>query len=142
MYLAGKRIFIVEDNALNRVVFTMTLKIHGAQVEFDRWGDHTLMRMHVFDQVDLIILDLMLPGGVTGYDVFNEIRSVPGYANVPIIAVSAADPAVAIPRTQQLGFNGFIAKPLDDDLFPKQVAKILDGEKVWFAGTHYPMWGG
>lgn len=137
MYLAGKRIFVVEDNALNRVVFTMTLKIHGAQVEFDRWGDSTLMRMKVFDRVDLIILDLMLQGGISGYDVFQEIRSTPEYAAVPIIAVSAADPSVALPKTQQLGFNGFIAKPLDDELFPKQVARILSGERVWFAGTQY-----
>jgi CheY-like chemotaxis protein len=135
--LQGKRIFIVEDNVQNRVVFTMVLQIHGARVEFDRWGRETLSRMRNFPNMDLIILDLMLPNGVTGYQVFDEIRTVPDYAAVPIIAVSAAEPAIALPKTREKGFNGFIAKPVDDELFPKQLARVMAGEKIWSAGAAF-----
>lgn len=137
MLLRGKRIFIVEDNLQNRVVFTMALKPHGALIEFDRWGNNTINRLGALDRVDLIILDLMLPGGVSGYDVFYIIRNAPQYSAVPIIAVSAAEPAIALPKTQQHGFDGFIAKPIDDELFPRQVATIIDGGRVWFAGDRY-----
>ncbi len=137
MLLKGKHIFIVEDNLQNRVVFTMALKLHGATIEFDRWGDDSILHLSAFDMVDLIILDLMLPSGVTGYDIHDRIRCLPKYRTVPIIAVSAAEPSIALPKTQQHGFDGFIAKPIDVDLFPKQVAKVIGGEPVWFVGERY-----
>lgn len=137
MLLRGKRIFIVEDNMQNRVVFTMTLMLQGALLEFDRWGRHTVQRLQNYPRVDLIVLDLMLPAGNTGYDIFDELRSFPEFNAVPIVAVSAAEPAIAIPKTKQKGFSGFIAKPIDDDLFPKQVVKLIGGEQVWYAGERY-----
>lgn len=137
MLLQGKRIFIVEDNAQNRVVFTMTLKLNGAWIEFDRWGRGTLQRLRDFRDADLIILDLMLPNGNSGYEIFDEIRSKPQFDRIPIIAVSAAEPSIAIPKTKLKGFSGFIAKPIDDELFPKQVAMIMAGESVWYAGERF-----
>jgi two-component system, cell cycle response regulator DivK len=137
MLLKGKCIVIVEDNLQNRVVFTMALRLHGAAIEFDRWGEDTLLRLSSFHQVDLIILDLMLPGAVTGYDLFTTIRHLPKYAAVPIIAVSASEPSAAMAKTRQHGFNGFIAKPIDTDLFPKQIANVIAGGSVWFAGEPY-----
>jgi CheY-like chemotaxis protein len=135
--LQGKRIFIVEDNSQNRVVYQMVLLAENAIFEFDRWGKDALWRLQAFGQVDLIILDLMLHSGVSGYDIFEEIRAMPEFDGVPIVAVSAADPAVAIPRTQQMGFAGFIAKPIDDDLFPQQLIAILAGETVWSGGERH-----
>ena len=137
MLLQGKRIFIVEDNTQNRVVFTITLRTHGALIEFDRWGRDALRRLQAFKPVDLIILDLMLPGGASGYDIFDEIRRVPDFETAPVLAVSAAEPSIAIPHTRRKGFSGFVAKPIDDELFPKQIAAIMAGERVWYPGQHF-----
>ncbi len=137
MILQGKRIFIVEDNAQNRIVFSMVLKLQGAWIDFDRWGRDALLRLKAFEKPDLIILDLMLPSGITGFDIFDEIRSLPEYDEVPIIAISAAEPAAALPKVRAKGFAGFIAKPIDDDLFPNQIARIIAGEQVWYLGERY-----
>lgn len=135
--LEGKRIFIVEDNVHNRIVFTMALKLAGAMLEFDRWGRNTMVRLDAFQPVDLIILDLMLPGGTSGYDIYDEIRHRPGYASVPIVAVTASEPAIALPKTREKGFSGFIAKPIDSDIFPEQIARLIAGDDVWFAGSQF-----
>jgi CheY-like chemotaxis protein len=135
MLLTGKVIFIVEDNLQNRVVFQMTTVAHGPTLEFERWGRDAVWRLQALRKVDLIILDLMLYGGISGYDIFEEIRQLPEFDRVPIVAVSAAEPSIAIPKTQQMGFAGFIAKPIDDELFPKQLAQILAGEPVWCASS-------
>lgn len=140
MLLQGKRIFIVEDNAHNRVIFTTILRMHGAVIEFDRWGRDTLMRLHGlhgFQRVDLIILDLMLPNGHSGYEIFDQLRLCADFNQTPILAVSAAEPSLAIPKTKQKGFAGFIAKPIDDELFPRQVAMSIAGEPVWYAGERF-----
>jgi len=134
MLLKGKSIFIVEDNAQNRVIFQMTLIRHGALVDFERWGADTVTRLSNLPAVDLIILDLMLANGLSGLDVCEQIRALPKYAKIPIVAVSAMDPAVAIPQVQSKGFNGFIAKPIEKNLFPAQLGTILDGKQVWHWG--------
>jgi CheY-like chemotaxis protein len=134
MLLKGKSIFIVEDNAQNRIVFQMSLIRHGALIDFERWGADTIVRLRNLPKVDLIILDLMLAEGVSGFDVYDQIRTLPKYAKVPIVAVSAMDPAVAVPKVQSKGFNGFIAKPIEKNLFPFQIGSVLDGKQVWHWG--------
>ena len=134
--LKGKNIFIVEDDSLNRVVYTIILKQEGVHIEFDRWGRDTVRKLKQM-QYDLIILDLMLPYGDSGYTIFEQIRQLPEYAKVPIVAVSASEPAFALPKTRELGFDGFIAKPIDKYLFPQQLTQLLQGEGVWYAGERY-----
>lgn len=135
MLLKGKRIFVVEDNLSNRVVFQMMLLVEGATIEFERWGQGAVQRLQRFPDVDLIILDLMLHNGVSGYDIFEEIRQHPEFQKIPIVAVSAADASVAIPKTQHMGFAGFIAKPIDDETFASYLAMILAGESIWHGGA-------
>ena len=134
MILKEKRIFIVEDNMQNRLVFQMSLIRHGASVDFERWGRDTLYHLQNLSRVDLIVLDLMLADDVSGFDIFDKIRALPKYNTVPIIAVSAMDPSIAIPKTRKQGFSGFIAKPIDATQFPKQIASIIAGEAVWSVG--------
>jgi len=131
MLLKGKHIFIVEDNIENRVVYKMVLTMQGAKITFERWGEGTLVLLKQAQRVDLIILDLMLTAGTSGFDIFDTIRSQPEYNAIPIIAVSASEPIYAMAVAQSKGFSGYIAKPIDDDLFPKQLARIIAGNKVW-----------
>jgi len=134
--LQGKRIFIVEDNSANRVVYTMVLKLSGAIIEFDRIGQGTLARLKGF-KPDLIVLDLMLSRGASGFDIFYDIRALSEYDDVPIIAISASEPVIAMPRCQQMGFSGFIAKPIEEELLPDQLLRLMDGESVWYMGERY-----
>jgi two-component system cell cycle response regulator DivK len=74
----------------------------------------------------------MFPNNVTGYAVFDQIRQLEGFNKIPVVAVSASDPAESIPRTQAKGFAGYIAKPVDFDNFPEQLKAILNGdEDIW-----------
>ena len=133
--LEGKRIFITEDNSMNRVVYTMVLKVSGAVLEFDRWGRETVARLEGF-KPDLIILDLMLRGD-SGYHLFEEIRRQPAYNHIPIVAISASDPSFTVPKCQELGFSGFIAKPIEEELLVDQLVRLINGEQVWYMGERY-----
>ena len=134
--LIGKKIFILEDNSMNRIVFRISLITQGALVEFDIWGRETIEKITKYNP-DLIILDLMLPNGESGYTVFQQIREHSEYDNIPIVAISASEPAIALPKTKKMGFSGFIAKPIDESIFPQQMAKILEGEAIWSAGERF-----
>lgn len=132
--LANKRIFIVEDNLANRAIEQMILERNGASTAIERYGINTLEKLQAFAPVDIIIMDLMLPDGVSGFDVTDEIRRIPDFRAVPVVAVSASDPAESMPIARAKGFAGFISKPIDFDRFPEQIARILNGEKIWFEG--------
>ena len=131
MQLEGKRIFMVEDNLSNRAIEQMLLECEGAKVDFERWGVNAVEKLRQFSPVDCILLDLMFPNGVTGYDVFDEIRSHDEFRHIPIVAVSASDPSTAIPKTRAYGFNGFISKPVSFETFATQIAALIQAEPVW-----------
>ncbi len=133
--LNGKLIFIVEDNLMNRVVFQMSLIKVGGHVEFERQGRDALYRLKNLQKVDLIVMDLMLAGGISGLDLIEQIRAEPSLAHIPIVAVSAMDPVVAIPQVKARGFNGFIAKPIDERDFAIKLNDVLMGKEVWDVGS-------
>jgi CheY-like chemotaxis protein len=131
--LDGKRIFIVEDDVTNMAVAAFALKQDGAAVIQDFWNAETisLLRRHL--PVDIILLDLMLKQGVSGYDIFDVIKSDPELAGIPVVVVSASDPGIEIPRTQRKGFAGFIGKPISLGMFSGQVAACIAGQHIWTA---------
>lgn len=131
MLLEKKRIFIVEDNLFNRSIMQTLLEQHGAQIAFERWGKDTIERLRAFSPVDLILMDLMFPNGVTGYEIFDRIRELKEFDAIPIVAVSASDISTALPRTRKKGFAGFISKPIKFHMFGKQVADLIEGQQIW-----------
>lgn len=130
--LKDKHIFVVEDNVSNLAVIRTILRQTGAHVPCEHWGDTTLKKMLSYPYgIDIILLDLMFPQKVTGYDVFDAIRETPELAHIPIVAVTASDPDVEMKKVRDKGFNGYISKPVDRYKFPKQLEAILNGEEVW-----------
>lgn len=83
--------------------------------------------------IDLILLDLMFPNHISGYDIFDRIRENPTFAHIPIVAISAADPALEMSKARAKGFSGFIGKPINLLQFPQQIVQLLEGEQVWYA---------
>jgi CheY-like chemotaxis protein len=131
MLLQGKRIFVVEDDPSNLAIITTILRRHGASVPFETWGSGTVDKLRSILPIDLILLDLALPRGLTGYDVFDEIKKVPELKDIPVVLVTAADPTIEMVKARDKGINGFISKPLSYATFGKAVDAILNGEGVW-----------
>jgi CheY-like chemotaxis protein len=131
MLLTNKRIFILEDDVHNLAIMSTMLRDQGAVVRFERWGVGTTEVLRDFLPVDIILLDLMLPKQISGYDVYDQIRAMPEMADVPIVLVTAANADAEMKRSREKGFNGFIPKPLRFGRFSKQVLAIIDGEEIW-----------
>lgn len=135
--LRGKRIFIVEDDPANMAVNAVTLRSTGAIIIQDFWNTDIIRNLKGHLPVDVILLDLMLRHDMTGYDVFRQLQADPQLCYIPVVAVSAADPGVEIPKAQALGLRGFIGKPIVPRLFPKQIEACINGEEIWYARTDH-----
>lgn len=130
MSLKGKTIFIVEDNAGNLAIARFYLEQRGATVKFARWGKDALDIIRRAMPVDLILMDLMLPGKQSGFDVFESMKQAPDLADIPVIAVSAGDADTFMPRAARMGFAGYVSKPVYESI-TQHVTTVLSGKKVW-----------
>jgi DNA-binding NarL/FixJ family response regulator len=79
------------------------------------------------DDVDLILLDLRMPG-VRGFSGLMYLRAQ--YPQLPIVVVSANDDPAVIRRCIEFGASGFIPKTLGIEAMRQAVARVLDGG-VW-----------
>jgi two-component system cell cycle response regulator DivK len=116
-------ILVIEDNEQNRYLVTFILESHGYRVIQARNGREGI---ELAEQAEpaLILLDIQLPG-MDGYAVARELRSNPGFDEVPIVAVTSY--AMAGDREQILasGCNGYIEKPIDPETFVDDVEQHL-----------------
>ncbi len=76
-------------------------------------------------QFDAILMDINLGEDETGVDVMLKIRKLPGYAETPIVAVTA----YALPgdreRFLQAGFDGYIGKPFTKQQLFRMMDQVL-----------------
>jgi putative two-component system response regulator len=137
MLLQNKRIFMIEDQLSYITITSVFLRSAGAVVESEQHAHNipqTLLR-HL--PLDLILLDQVLHGHLSGFDVFEQIRQVPALAHIPVIMVSAANPEIAVPMAQKMGFSGFISKPISPCII-RYISSVLNGGAVWNTeGWHY-----
>jgi CheY-like chemotaxis protein len=129
--LEGKVAFILEDDVNNLAIISSILSRIGMTVHFDTWGTETPYQIKKFMPIDIILLDMMLPRGVSGYDIFDEIRVTPGLENIPIVAVTAMDPGTEMNKAKSKGFSGYLSKPIRTRSFARAIAAVLNGEEVW-----------
>ena len=79
------------------------------------------------DDVDLVLLDLAMPG-VRGFSGLMYMRAQ--YPGIPVIIVSGNDDPTVIRRCMDFGASGFIPKTLGVDTMRAAVARVLEGG-VW-----------
>jgi two-component system, cell cycle response regulator DivK len=133
--LCDVNVLIVEDNARNYALLARLLSFMGVkQTEWRRSGWQVLeFAGDALPQVDLILLDIHLPEE-DGYQVLTRLRADKRFSDTRVVAVTADVSDVNLSRAKTVGFDGFLAKPINVDLFPDQIRRILNGELVWNLG--------
>ncbi len=128
-------VLIVEDNVRNYALLARLLSFMGVkQIEWKRSGWQVLeFAQDTMVQVDLILLDIHLPEQ-DGYEVLHRIREDQRFRTTRVVAVTADVSGANLNRAKAAGFDGFLAKPINVDLFPDQIRRILEGEPVWELG--------
>ena len=123
---AGKRILLVEDNALNREIATEILSMTGVTVDTAENGKIAVEKVMEAPEkwYDLLFMDIQMPI-MNGYEATAAIRALTGSrGKVPIIAMTANAFAEDVQLAKNTGMNEHIAKPLD-------LNKLNDVLKQW-----------
>ena len=120
---ARKKILYVEDDLSSQFLVDHILK-NKYDLDVAAKGMDALRMAHA-TKYDLILMDIKLGKGKTGIDVTHELRQLPQYKNVPILAVTA----YAMPGDDDYfideGCTDYISKPIDFGEFKRKIAALL-----------------
>jgi two-component system cell cycle response regulator DivK len=121
-----KTILLIEDNTNSARMEIRALRADNYRLLHAPDGESGL-RMAMEEKPDLILLDLGLPD-IEGQTLAALIRSAPGMAHVPLIAVTAWPPDTARQMAKAYGCDGTISKPISPRRFPSQIAAYFEEE--------------
>lgn len=79
---------------------------------------------------DLIFLDIHL-APINGFEILRILRSHPIYCKATIVALTASVMNEEVDMLKDAGFDGGVAKPIDQLTFPDLVYRLLAGEEIW-----------
>jgi signal transduction histidine kinase/CheY-like chemotaxis protein len=121
------KVLYIEDNRENRMLVRAVLEAAGytvVEAEDGLAGIEAAIR----EEPALVLLDINLPG-VDGYEIVAILKSFPNLASTPVIAVTAYAMQGDRQRTLVAGCDGYIQKPINVDVFPRQIAEFLAGKR-------------
>ncbi|MDO8041117.1 EAL domain-containing protein [Janthinobacterium sp. SUN137] len=119
------RILIIEDNATNMELMVYLLRAFG-YTPLAAYDGEEGVRMARSELPDLIICDVHLPK-LDGYGVVAELKKDPRLRAIPALAVTALAMVGDRERLLEAGFNGYIGKPIEPDLFVAELESFLPG---------------
>ncbi len=115
--LAGARLLLVEDNALNQELAYEILVQAGIEVVLAADGQQALDQLTNEGPFDGVLMDCEMPV-MDGYEATARIRANPDWAKLPVLAMTANAMVGDRERVIAVGMNDHIAKPLDiDEMF-------------------------
>lgn len=122
--LAGLRMLVVDDHAVNREVVQRIFSREGAQVHTAADGQAAIdwLTRHK-PPVDVVLMDIQMPH-VNGYEATQKIRAIEHLKNLPVIALTAGVFMQHPTQAQQSGMNGYIVKPFDVDNAVQLILKL------------------
>ena len=113
---AGKRLLVVEDNALNREIAVTMLEEGGFEVDTAENGKIAVdkVRESAPGYYDLVLMDIQMPI-MDGYAAARAIRALPDAekAGLPIVAMTANAFDEDRQNAEKAGMNGHLSKPFD-----------------------------
>ena len=120
----GPAILAVEDNPVGLTVLKHSLKGRPVQVDTACDGADAI-RAASERHYELILMDLQMPK-IDGLEATAAIRKLPGYEDVPILALTANYSDEIRQQCQRHGMQGFLSKPVSKVALWSEVSRWLN----------------
>ena len=123
----------VENDELSREVMNALLTRglgYNAPITFETSSGFEEELAALDPKPDVIFLDIHMEP-IDGFRMLEIIHQNPDYVHTPVIALTASVMNEEVRKLKEFGFDGVIAKPLNYDIFPRILERILNGEQVW-----------
>jgi HAMP domain-containing protein/signal transduction histidine kinase/ActR/RegA family two-component response regulator len=126
--LRGHKVLVVDDDPRNAFVLTDVLEMHGMTVVQATDGRKAIAELAA-GGIDLVLMDVMMPQ-MDGYETTRAIRSMPQYARLPVITVTARAMQGDREKSIDAGATDYITKPID-------IEELLNCMERWLSPARY-----
>ena len=122
-------ILIADDHPLFREALKGALSHNHPELKIRESAnlEATLEQLEMDEDIDLLLLDLHMPGSA---DLYGLIRIREDYPHVPVAVISGTEDVNIMSRVIAYGALGFISKSSSPDMIEAAIKQILDGD-VW-----------
>jgi two-component system sensor histidine kinase/response regulator len=121
---SGPVVLAVEDNAVGLRILKRALERRQVKVDGVVSGSAAL-EAAALRRYDLVLMDLQMPG-MNGLETTEEMRKIPGYDAVPILALTADFSDELRERCLKQGMQAFLSKPVEAVHLWSVVSRFLD----------------
>eukprot|EP00897_Mesotaenium_endlicherianum_P006511 jgi/Mesen1/5889/ME000003S06920 len=131
--LKGKRLLVVDDNAVNRKVISKMLLRYQAETVCVDGGRKAIDKLRQPHNFDIVFMDMP---GMDGYEATTEIRRLEreadpeGGRHVPIFALTADIVVGTREKCAASGMDGFLSKPIEEDQLCRVLPHYLGSESM------------
>jgi CheY-like chemotaxis protein len=116
-------VLVVEDQDENLDLMVYLLTAFGHETLVARDGAESLA-VAAQGRPDLIVMDLQMPV-MDGYEAAARLKADPGLARIPLVAVTAYAMVGDQERILRRGFDGYLTKPIDPEVFVSELERHL-----------------
>lgn len=107
-------VLIVDDNPTNLAVLTQALADAGYDTAVATSGEGAIEQIG-YEPPDLILLDVMMPPGIDGFETCDRLKKNPTTQHLPIIFMTALNDTSQKVRGFSLGAVDYITKPFQQE---------------------------
>ncbi len=107
----GKKVLLTDDSEINIRIQSEILSLCHLTVLTAESGTEALEILKKHSDIDLIFMDIRMPH-MDGYETARRIRSIEGYQDTPVIALTADAVPQVQDRIKEAGMNGMLLKPI------------------------------
>lgn len=119
-----KKILIVEDQEEIRELIRVTLEFDDYEIEESPNGDEGLRKAGSF-RPDLILLDVMMPGGLNGLQVCQRVKADPALKRTKVILLTARGQDGDRQAGLKAGADEYLIKPFSPLELMKVIGKVI-----------------
>ena len=131
------QILMIDDNPLDLKVAGLTLERIGYSCHGFTEPHAALVWLNDYTP-QIILLDLQLANGATGFQMIKDFRRSPQTAKTPIVIISGKNDIADVRKAIKLGANDYIVKPLDALVIQEKMLKIGNSGPESFSGVDVP----
>lgn len=120
-----KKIALVDDSKPFCLLVTSLLEAEGLDVVSFYDAESFLSKAVKYEWFQLFLFDINLPG-MNGLDLLAAIKEDPRSASIPVLLLTGDATKERVTQAANLGIAGYIAKPIDPELFVQRVHTVLE----------------